>query len=141
MARSPLAGSRAALRRIYRWLVETFTVSEAFVELELAVPDTRTTVIRGDVGWPSRPPARLACPECDAEIHQHRATNAIDCPECWAGYDPSSFAELELLALTCPRCERPMAHGVRHPRVVDVPQWATCEDCGYHWEFAHHYRT
>jgi hypothetical protein len=30
-----------------------------------------------------------------------------------------------------------MEHGQRHPQAFDVPEWATCHNCRYHWEFKH----
>jgi hypothetical protein len=32
-----------------------------------------------------------------------------------------------------------MQYGQRHPQRFDFPEWATCDDCRYHWEFRHSY--
>jgi len=32
-----------------------------------------------------------------------------------------------------------MVHGQRHPKRFDIPEWATCHACRYHWEFEHSY--
>lgn len=141
MARPPLADSFESLKRAFRWLIKTLTVNEEFLDLQLSIPETRTTAIKGDVGWWKRPPAVVACPECNAAIYQHRSMNAIDCPECWAEFSRETFPDLELLYLTCPKCKSQMQYGVRHPNAFDVPQWATCHNCRYHWEFAHAYRS
>mgnify|MGYP000285276883 CR=1 FL=1 len=63
----------------------------------------------------------------------------IDCPECRIELPAERFSELELLGLTCPICRTPMQHGQRHPEAFDVPEWANCPNCQYHWEFKHFY--
>ncbi|MGM0606331.1 MAG: hypothetical protein ACQETB_11770 [Halobacteriota archaeon] len=102
-----------------------------------AIPKTQTTSVRGDVGWNDRPPAVLSCRRCGTDIEQERAFHDIDCPHCVAEYAPEAFGDLELVAMHCPRCQRTLSHGIRHPNVFDVPQWAHCEGCQYHWEFTY----
>ena len=106
-------------------------------ELRLPVPDAQTTTMNGDIGWGRRPSAVLVCPECTSEIYQHRPTSSIDCPECWREFAPERFPDLELQHMICPTCDAHMRHGRRHPEQFDVPEWATCDDCQYHWEFEH----
>jgi hypothetical protein len=101
--------------------------------------ETSTTTSRGGTGWAYRPPATLRCPDCAAEILQADSRDAIDCPQCRVDLPPERFTDLELLALSCPVCRAPMQHGRRHPEAFDVPEWATCHNCQYHWEFKHFY--
>jgi Zn finger protein HypA/HybF involved in hydrogenase expression len=101
--------------------------------------DTATTTYEGDSGWAKRPPATVSCDRCDAEIFQHNALDDIDCPRCVAEYDPEEFGSLTLEHMTCPVCRSRMTHGQRHPDQFDIPQWATCTQCRYHWEFQHSY--
>ena len=108
-------------------------------KFRLSSMDTATTTYEGDSGWAKRPPATVACDRCEAEIFQHNARDDIDCPRCVAEYDAQSFGDLKLLGMTCPVCQSPMAHGRRHPEQFDIPQWATCKRCRYHWEFEHSY--
>ncbi|MFT4922204.1 MAG: Zn-finger nucleic acid-binding protein [Haloarculaceae archaeon] len=108
-------------------------------KFRLSSDDTATTTYDGDEGWTSRPPAHLACPRCDAEILQHNAMDEIDCPRCVAEFDHNEFTDLDLLYMTCPVCKSQMKHGQRHPEVFDFPEWATCDNCRYHWEFKHSY--
>ncbi|PSP98260.1 hypothetical protein BRC94_08880 [Halobacteriales archaeon QS_5_70_17] len=107
------------------------------MDLRLSIPESQTTTIDGDIGWSDRPSAVLACPECDCEIYQHRPTTTIDCPECWFQLSYEEFPELDLLYLQCSVCGAAMDHGRRHPKQYDVPEWATCEACRYHWELEH----
>lgn len=108
-------------------------------KFRLSSMDTATTTYEGDSGWAKRPPATVACDRCDAEIFQSNARDDIDCSRCVAEYDAGSFGDLELLGMTCPVCRSPMVHGRRHPGQFDIPQWATCKRCRYHWEFEHSY--
>ncbi|MDS0280714.1 hypothetical protein [Haloarcula onubensis] len=108
-------------------------------KFRLSSVDTATTTYEGDTGWARRPPATVACDRCGSEIFQHNAHDDIDCPRCVAEYDPEAFGDLELLSMTCPVCRSPMAQGRRHPEQFDIPQWATCEQCRYHWEYEHSY--
>lgn len=107
------------------------------VDMTLSVPEAQTTTIDGDIGWADRPPATVHCAECDGEIYQHRPDGSLDCPDCYAEYDTEQFPELELSHLTCPVCGNEMVHGRRHPEQFDVPEWASCNRCRYHWEFEH----
>lgn len=108
-------------------------------KFRLSAMDTATTTYDGDDGWAKRPPAILECPRCGGDILQHHSRDDIDCPHCVAEFDYQKFPELELKHLTCPVCRSEMAHGQRHPEAFDVPEWATCPNCQYHWEFKHFY--
>lgn len=99
--------------------------------------ETQTTTLDGDVGWATRPPAILACPKCASEIIHYRPFDAIDCPRCIAEFEFDEFGDLDVRYFTCPVCDTPMDHGQRHPDAIDVPEWATCHHCRYHWEFSH----
>jgi len=105
----------------------------------LAVPEAHSTFKRGDVGWPKRPPAVVQCPKCTTSFTHEFANDYIDCPTCHFQRPPDDFDELEILALVCPNCDRELDHGVRHPNMMDVPEWASCIDCQYHWEYQHDY--
>lgn len=137
MDRDRLAAVLEGLREALRRLVDAVTVRDAFFTLDLTVPDARTSGAGGAVGWRRRPPAVVACPECGAGMAQRRSDDEIECPDCWASFESGAFHDLELESLACPRCRTPMDHGVRHPTVVEEPQWATCPNCRYHWELAH----
>lgn len=128
------------LKRIAHRLVEPLRADEDIKHFTLAVPDAATTTYEGGVGWPKRPPATVRCPGCGAEIYQHRARHSIDCPNCYREFTPDEFSKFELLSLTCPKCSQEMDHGRRHPSVVEVPEWATCHECRYHWEFTHDFK-
>lgn len=108
-------------------------------QFRLSSAETATTTYDGDVGWSKRPPAMVRCPRCDTAILQHNSRDSIDCPRCVAEFSDEEFTDLELLYMTCPVCRSPMQHGQRHPERFDVPEWATCDDCRYHWEFRHSY--
>ncbi|MBB6646662.1 hypothetical protein H5V44_10260 [Halobellus sp. MBLA0160] len=103
----------------------------------LSSPETSTTTIDGDVGWGSRPPAMLRCSRCDSDVVQRHPHDDIDCPRCVAEHSHEEFTDLELQYLRCPVCGDEMEHGQRHPESIDVPEWATCHSCRYHWEFRH----
>lgn len=105
--------------------------------LTLAIPDVHNTTTDGDVGWANRPPALVACPQCATEIYQKDSRDSIDCTRCTADRPADEFSELELITLVCPSCGDHMKHGRRHPQQFDVPEWATCPNCSYHWEFDH----
>lgn len=126
----------ATLRRIGHALAEPLR-ADPEMEFRLSIPETQTTTIDGDVGWAERPPAVLECPECASEIYQHRPTTPIDCPECWFDLSYDEFPQLELLYMQCSVCGSAMEHGRRHPEQFDIPEWATCDACRYHWEFEH----
>jgi hypothetical protein len=129
----------AVLRRLAERLIAPLRVDDSPNKFRLSSVETHTTTIEGDTGWAYRPPATLRCPECAEEILQADPRAAIDCPECRVALAPKRFTELELLGLTCPICRTPMQHGQRHPEAFDVPEWATCPNCQYHWEFKHFY--
>ena len=116
-------------------------IREPFVhdtELDsFSIPNAQTTTINGDVGWARRPHAVLECARCESAFDQHNARDPLDCPYCVAEYTPEEFPELELLSMHCPQCRGSLDHGIRHPNVFEVPQWAHCENCQYHWEFTH----
>lgn len=127
------------LRHLAHRVVAPLLADDEIEHFTLAIRDAATTTYRRSVGWPKRPPATLCCPNCDAEIYQHRPWSDIECPDCWQDFPPEEFPELELLSIHCPRCGNGMDHGRRHPKAFDVPQWATCSDCQFHWEYAHSY--
>lgn len=128
--------ARGTLRKVGHALMEPLR-ADPEMELRLSIPETQTTTIDGDVGWADRPPAVLECPECESEIYQHRPTSTIDCPECWFELSDESFPDLNLLYMQCSVCGATMDHGRRHPNRIDVPEWATCDACQYHWELEH----
>jgi len=105
----------------------------------LAVPQAHSTFKRGDVGWAKRPPAVVRCPSCSSSFTHEFANDVIDCPHCHFERPPDAFDELDLIGLVCPHCENQLEEGVRHPGLVDVPEWASCRDCQYHWEYQHDY--
>ena len=110
-------------------------------KFRLSSMDTATTTYDGDQGWASRPPATLACPRCENEILHHDPRESIDCQRCVAEFSYDEFPDLELLSMTCPVCKSHMQYGQRHPEQFDFPEWATCNNCRYHWEFEHSYET
>jgi Zn finger protein HypA/HybF involved in hydrogenase expression len=134
-----LKGTLSVLKRVAVRVIAPLTTTDGPNEFRLSSAETHTTTIEGDTGWTKRPPARLRCPDCTAGIIQANARSPIDCPECAASFPPERFPELELLSMTCPTCRSRMEHGQRHPEAFDVPEWATCHDCRYHWEFKHFY--
>lgn len=108
-------------------------------QFRLAIPEAQTTTIDGDVGWGHRPPAHVTCGRCGSAI-EHRDPRAnIDCPHCVAEFSHEEFPELEFRCFVCPVCSDRMEHGSRHPNCFDVPEWATCHNCQYHWDFKHSY--
>ncbi|MFC5972135.1 hypothetical protein ACFPYI_12415 [Halomarina salina] len=125
------------LKRLVGILVGPLRKDPDATKFDLAIPETHNTTIDGDTGWASRPSAWLACPRCGADIHQRDAREKIDCPRCVAVFPPAEFADLTLRRLQCPVCGDAMEHGIRHPNAFDVPEWATCHRCRYHWEFGH----
>lgn len=125
------------LLRMLERLVEPLRVDETMKNFTLAIPDAQTTTVDSVEGWANRPPAVVRCTGCEAKIPQRRARSDIDCPNCYRVSNPYEFADHELLALYCPRCTTEMDHGIRHPNVLDIPEWATCPDCQYHWDLDH----
>ena len=128
-----------AIRRLADLLVDPLRVDGTPNKFRLSSPETATTTYDGDVGWAKRPPAVLRCPQCGSDVLQHRSGDDIDCPRCVAEFGYEEFAELELVRLVCPVCRSRMQHGQRHPEAFDIPEWATCDGCRYHWEFKHSY--
>lgn len=128
-----------AVRRLVARVVDPLRTDDEVESFTLSIPETATTTYDGGHGWHERPAAVLGCPECGEDVHQRRATATIDCAACWVNRPADEFSELPLRSLLCPRCENPMQFGRRHPEVFDVPEWATCDDCRYHWELNHWY--
>ena len=118
-------------------LIEPLRTDDDLENFRLSIPEAQTTTVEGAVGWNKRPPATLQCPQCENEIYQADGMDPIDCPRCVAEFTRHEFPDLELLALHCPVCKGQMRHGRRHPRAFDIPEWATCRSCHYHWEFDH----
>lgn len=108
-------------------------------KFNLSAVETATTTYNWDEGWAQRPPAVLECPRCGSDIVQYHAHDSIDCTRCVAQFPYEEFADLELRYMGCPQCKQQMIHGQRHPDQFDFPEWATCDDCRYHWEFKHAY--
>lgn len=129
----------ATVKRVAEKVAAPLQRSDGPNKFRLSSMDTATTTYEGDTGWARRPPATVACDRCGSEIFQPNALDDIDCPRCVASYEPESFGELELLGMTCPVCQSPMEQGQRHPERFDIPEWATCQRCRYHWEFEHSY--
>ncbi len=126
-----------ALKQLLVKLVEPLRADESITHFTLAIPEAQTTTVDSVQGWQRRPPAVLRCAGCGTEVSQRRATSAIDCTNCYRTFPADEFADLELLAMVCPRCDAEMDHGIRHPMLFDHPEWATCPDCQYHWDLDH----
>ncbi|MES3517713.1 MAG: hypothetical protein PPP58_08630 [Natronomonas sp.] len=126
-------------KRYLMWVVDPPWEKEGPDNLTLAVPEAHSTFKIGDVGWAKRPPAVLECPTCGSTFEQEFANDVIDCPTCGFQRPPEAFDEMELLELHCPECRRELDHGIRHPKMMDVPEWASCTSCQYHWEYQHEY--
>jgi len=129
----------AKLKWAGRKLLVPLKRSDGPNKFRLSSMDTATTTYEGDSGWAKRPPATVECDRCGSEIFHPSSREDIDCPRCVASYDPDAFGSLELLSMTCPVCKNQMVHGRRHPEQFDIPEWATCKQCRYHWEFQHSY--
>jgi hypothetical protein len=127
------------LKRVVDAVVDPLRKDPDANQFRLSIPEAQTTTIDGDVGWSHRPPARLRCPRCDADIDHRDPLADIDCPHCVAEFSHEEFPDLELLCLICPVCGERMEHGQRHPNRFSVPEWATCHNCWYHWDFKHSY--
>lgn len=128
------------LKRVYEYLVDPLRVEEGEKSFTLSIPEAQTTTVDSVQGWSNRPTAVLRCPGCDTDIPQRKSTSNIDCPNCYRTFGSDEFSDLELLGLYCPRCETEMAHGIRHPNLFDIPEWATCQECQYHWDLDHWFR-
>lgn len=128
-----------AVGRLADRLVDPLRVDGTPNKFRLSSAETATTTYDGDVGWTKRPSAVLRCPQCRSDVLQHSAGDEIDCPRCVAEFGYEEFGDLELVRLICPVCRSRMQHGQRHPEAFDIPEWTTCDDCRYHWEFRHSY--
>lgn len=125
------------LKKAIRFVVDPPTTRDGPDTLTLAVPNAQSTCKRGADGWAHRPPALVRCPGCSAEFEQEYANDVLRCPTCRFEQSPDGFDEVELIQLTCPHCQAALDHGIRHPNLFDVPQWASCPSCRYHWELNH----
>lgn len=124
-------------RDILERLVNPLRADEQISQFTLSVPEAQTTTVDSVQGERFRPPAVFRCPNCDADIHQQQPLSDADCPKCYRTFDQWTTDDLELVRMTCPRCESEMKHGRRHPRVFDGPEWASCPSCQYHWDLDH----
>jgi hypothetical protein len=127
------------LKRVVEKIVDPLRADEAIEQFTLAIPEAQTTTVDSVQGWRNRPPAVLACPGCDGEMHQHNAIGNISCSNCFRDFPEEEFADHELVRMNCPRCDHEMKHGRRHPEMYDIPEWATCPNCQYHWDLDHWY--
>lgn len=127
------------LKRYAKYLLDPPWEKEGPDTFTLAVPEAHSTFKVGDVGWATRPPAVVRCPSCSSTFEHEFANDFIECPTCHFERTPDSFREMELLALICPECQRELDHGIRHPQLMDGPEWASCTVCQYHWEYQHDY--
>jgi len=118
-------------------LVEPLKTDDSVKQFTLSIPEAQTTTVDSVQGWQNRPPAVLQCPGCESEMLQHNAMGTIDCSECWREFREDEFSDHELLEMICPRCDSVMEHGIRHPKMFDIPEWATCPSCQYHWDLDH----
>jgi Zn finger protein HypA/HybF involved in hydrogenase expression len=128
------------LRTILIALIEPLKADDEITHFTLSIPDAQTTTVDSVQGWSNRPPALLRCPGCAAQIPQRQSSARIDCPDCYREFGFDEFSDLELLGMVCPRCNTEMDHGIRHPKMFDIPEWATCPDCQYHWDLDHWFR-
>ena len=118
-------------------IIDPLRKDESLEHFTLAIPEAQTTTVDSVQGWQRRPPATLACPGCGADMEQQNAIGPISCTNCWREFPSEQFSEYELRSMTCPRCDTEMQWGKRHPQMFDVPEWATCPDCQYHWDLDH----
>lgn len=128
------------LRTILIALIEPLKADDEITHFTLSIPDAQTTTVDSVQGWSNRPAALLRCPGCAAQIPQRQSSARIDCPNCFREFGFDEFSDLELLGMVCPRCNTEMDHGIRHPNLFDIPEWATCPDCQYHWDLDHWFR-
>lgn len=129
----------ALFGRVARRITSPLRADPDTTGLRISTAETHTTTQDGGIGWAERPPALLCCQECGETIQQEHARDDIDCSHCLAEFSHQSFPELELESLLCPTCGDHMDHGQRHPDRFDIPEWATCHRCRYHWEYKHSY--
>ena len=127
------------LKRCVMFVLDPPWEQEGPENFTLAIPESHSTFKVGDVGWANRPPAVVECPHCSRPFTHQFANDVIDCPHCFFQCRPDRFKELGLVGLACPHCQQKLDHGIRHPSLVDVPEWASCETCQYHWEYQHDY--
>lgn len=126
-----------ATRRVCERVIAPLRADDSISQFTLSIPEAQTTTVDSVQGWRNRPPAVLRCSGCDAEIYQRKSYHGIDCGNCWRSFSEYEFSDHELLAMICPKCETEMTHGRRHPQMFDVPEWATCPNCQYHWDLDH----
>lgn len=125
------------LRRLVAVVVEPLKTDDSMKNFTLAIPEAQTTTVDSVQGWDKRPPAVVRCKSCEAEVHQATPKTDIHCMECRVRTDAEEFSDHEVVGMICPRCETEMRHGIRHPNVIDIPEWATCPNCQYHWDLDH----
>lgn len=127
------------LKRYAMYLVDPPWEKDGPDTFTLAVPEAHSTFKVGDVGWATRPPAIVRCPSCSRTFDHEYANDVVDCPNCHFERSPDVLEEIDLEALICPECDRELEHGIRHPSLLKVPEWASCSACQYHWEYQHDY--
>lgn len=125
------------LKRFLSWIVDPLRADESITQFTLSVPEAQTTTVDSVQGLRNRPPLVVECPGCTGKIVQPHAYERFDCQHCFRDWPSGSLEEFELIAMVCPRCESDMQHGRRHPQVFDVPEWATCPNCQFHWDLTH----
>jgi hypothetical protein len=125
------------LKRLVDRVVDPLRADESIEQFTLSIPEAQTTTVDSVQGWQNRPPATLVCPGCGSDMHQPSAIGPISCSECFREFPNEEFSEHELRRMTCPRCDADMQYGRRHPQMFDIPEWATCPDCQYHWDLDH----
>jgi len=128
------------LKGLYEFFVDPLRIDDDMAQFTLSIPEAQTTTVDSVQGWSERPAAILCCPGCEAEIPQRKSSSQIDCPNCYREFKPHDFSDLDLMAMICDRCNAEMKHGIRHPNVFEIPEWATCPDCQYHWDLSHWWR-
>lgn len=127
------------LKKLVHFLIDPLRIDDEEASFTLGIPEAQTTTVDSVQGWSKRPPAVIECPGCGADIYQARSTRNIDCPECHRTFKSHDFPDMKLVGLICPRCTAEMKHGIRHPSVFDIPEWATCQECQFHWDLTHWY--
>lgn len=127
------------LQGVLERLIDPLRVDESIEQFTLSIPEAQTTTVDSVQGWRHRPPAVLRCPGCGGRLLQHEPIDDIECTDCWRTFNEDSFSTFDLLTMVCPRCRTDMTHGIRHPNVFDIPEYATCPECQYHWDLDHWY--